>query len=167
MPPPSLLDIPHEILSQIGFQVALSTSPAPGPPSQLVSLLLTHRSIAADLSLQANPSLYADILRATWDTDAVDRRYGRALLADANIAAADLVARWQSLHRIRAYPARRERERGSPRSENSWDQEAGALLMEAAVLLSESGACPSSPGLDLMHSSARAGRRSEPGLGQS
>lgn len=72
----------------------------PGPPSNLVSLLLTCRKFNDSLNQVANPRLYARLFRAKFDTEAIARRFGRAALASRNLAD-ELVRRFVLLGRMR------------------------------------------------------------------
>ncbi|KAL4062895.1 hypothetical protein J3A83DRAFT_1498675 [Scleroderma citrinum] len=62
----------NPVLDLIAFYVAVD--PFLGPPSNLVPLLLTSRSVYNHLCFQHNSSLYASIFRHKFDCAAVERR---------------------------------------------------------------------------------------------
>lgn len=126
-----LLSLPAELLSAIALEVVASQT-APGPP-QLLALLLTHPRLAAALSLKNNTHLYAQILHLTFDTSAVRRRFGRAAITTTSTAAADLVARWECLRRIRRGGQGRLPLAGSPEIDRQVEQD----LLHVWLMLTE------------------------------
>ncbi|KAF9238648.1 hypothetical protein BU15DRAFT_88288 [Melanogaster broomeanus] len=71
-----------------------------GPPSGLLPLLLTCRSIYQSLSFEANPYLYARIFAYIFDTRAAIRRLG-AQVSAPRVLAKELRKRWIYLKLIR------------------------------------------------------------------
>jgi hypothetical protein len=74
MPPLFLLAFPPEILHHIVIS-AISASPI-GPPTVLLSLLLTCQALYVSLSPQNYPSLYVDLFVTQFDSGALVRRLG-------------------------------------------------------------------------------------------
>lgn len=139
--PSPLLALPDELLSQVAFFCALSSTP--GPPSGLVPLLCTHSRLAGCLSSDANPSLYGRILRATWDLAAVRRRYGPDALADVRAESAELRRRWRILQTVRALGD----DVGGWLTAHEADGERllEETMLEVILLLMENGKCGLSP----------------------
>lgn len=69
--------IPADVLEVIAFHGAALNKI--GPPTVLISLLATCRSLNYSLSFQNNRGLYADIFRLKFDTAAPTRRFGPEL----------------------------------------------------------------------------------------
>ncbi|KAA1474136.1 hypothetical protein DENSPDRAFT_840689 [Dentipellis sp. KUC8613] len=98
--PPSLFDaVPHEVLEHIAFYAATTT--VPGPPADLIPLLLVSRKFAAGLSQSANPHLYARIFAAKFDIGALVRRLGPSGTTAPKLAVS-LRRRFAVLRRLRA-----------------------------------------------------------------
>ncbi len=74
--PMSLLALPDHILSLTAYHLALLTPPY-SPPSTLIPLLATCRTLYSRLSLDNNPSLYAALFHVEFDGAAVERRVGK------------------------------------------------------------------------------------------
>jgi len=131
-----LLSLPNELLTNVAFFLATGpTTPAIGPPSALLPLLLAHPILNDALSFAKNPSLYARILYETFDTDAVTRRFGPDVLGDSNKAAGELRSRWILLRRIR-----RGAQDSNPISERQGGlQTIADDLMQVFMLLTENG----------------------------
>ncbi|KAL1408163.1 hypothetical protein Q8F55_004967 [Vanrija albida] len=91
-PPTGLALLPPEILSHIGSFLVAS---ALAPPT---ALLRTCRAVHAALSPAANPNLYADVFRRTYDTAAARRRLARE--PTARDLAAELRTRTRGLSRL-------------------------------------------------------------------
>lgn len=133
-----LLSLPHELLTNVAFHLTSGSSSPPGPPSSLVSLLLTHSTINGTLAFDRNPSLYADILHETFDTGAVVRRYGKEVLGEASLAATELKSRWALLRRIRQ-TAQLD---GDIQATTQQLKEIADDLMQVFMLLTENGTSP-------------------------
>lgn len=127
--PPTLLSLPTELQTAIALELAL-VSPV-GPPG-LTSLLQTHSTLNDALSFGANPCLYSSILHRSWDTAAIDRRYGKETLS-VPVAARELQKRWRLLHRIRAVATRQ-----SSLTEPGGRERAGRDMLAVWLLLTES-----------------------------
>lgn len=67
-----LCTLPHEIIDSIAFELS-ALSPL-GPPSSLISFLLTCQHTRHCLSSHTNPALYARIFKFKFGTSAVERR---------------------------------------------------------------------------------------------
>ncbi|KAJ7699321.1 hypothetical protein B0H17DRAFT_306909 [Mycena rosella] len=90
--------VPQEILERIAFISATDT--VVGPPSALVTLLVTNREINARLSFASNQYLYARIFSSKFDAGPSSRRFtGHSTPA---VLAHELVHRFRVLQRIRA-----------------------------------------------------------------
>lgn len=131
-----LLSLPNELITNVAYYLAIgSTTPSIGPPSALLPLLLAHPTLNDALCFDKNPSLYAQILHETFDTDAVARRFGPDVLGDSTKAAGELRLRWELLHRIRAAA-----EDPVPISEREGGlQTVADDLMQVFMLLTENG----------------------------
>ncbi|KAG6810525.1 hypothetical protein H0H92_011471 [Tricholoma furcatifolium] len=95
---PKLDGVPQEVLEHIAFFTATHT--LIGPPSGLVSLLLTSRKVYSRLSFCSNHHLYAQIYASRFDVGAVKRRLGPNNTTPV-IFAKELPRRFQHLKRIR------------------------------------------------------------------
>ncbi|KIJ60887.1 hypothetical protein HYDPIDRAFT_169933 [Hydnomerulius pinastri MD-312] len=95
----SLELVPQEVLEQIAFFTA--TQSLIGPPTQLLPLLGTSRSIYQSLSFEQNPYLYARIFEYKFDVRAAIRRLGPHVCG-ARILANELRKRLVLLKLIRA-----------------------------------------------------------------
>jgi hypothetical protein len=137
-----LSSLPPEVLTHVAFQLALMPADpsAPfGPPSAVLPLLVVSHSLHDTLSPRTNNQLWADILHATWDTDAVVRRFGPDVFATSRFAAEELRRRWELLARVRDGGT----DRGCARFASSEEARAqvGNDLLEIYLLLTENGAC--------------------------
>jgi len=90
--------VPQEILEQIAF--FLATEEICGPPSSLVSLLLTNRKVNTRLSTKNNPHLYATIFTYKFDVRIAKRRLGDETTS-SELLCAELQRRFTLLKRIR------------------------------------------------------------------
>jgi hypothetical protein len=70
---PNLASLPRSLLSRIAYHLVASSPIL--HPSNLTPLLTTSRAIHSVLSFRRNPRLYHDLYAATFDTDAIIRRY--------------------------------------------------------------------------------------------
>lgn len=86
------------ILSLVAFYLAID--PFVGPPSNLVPLLLTSRTVHDHLSFRHNSSLYAHIFRYKFDTGAIDRRLTQRWTS-APCLAEELRSRFTALNYVR------------------------------------------------------------------
>lgn len=98
--------LPQEVLESVAFFSVTVTDV--GPPSNLLSLLLSCRSIHRALSPDANPHLCARIFEHKFDISAAIRRLGPQI-ATPFILAKELRKRFVYLKRIRAWTASRIR----------------------------------------------------------
>lgn len=103
-----LQSVPQDVLQYIALLT--TSSRVLSPPSDLVPLLLTSRSMYQCLSLQACPHLYASIFRAKFDLAAARRRFHYSELTDSCLAG-ELVQRCRVLQRIRRRDITTERSR--------------------------------------------------------
>ncbi|KZT30073.1 hypothetical protein NEOLEDRAFT_1174412 [Neolentinus lepideus HHB14362 ss-1] len=87
-----------DVLTRIAYYV--STSTIAGPPVDLVSLLLTSKSINISISLPANWKLLADTFKAKFDVQAVHRRLPARWFTD-HCLGKELMKRCQMLQRMR------------------------------------------------------------------
>ncbi|KIJ18312.1 hypothetical protein PAXINDRAFT_167501 [Paxillus involutus ATCC 200175] len=94
----SLRLVPQEVLEHIAFFTATQGL---GPPSDLLPLLRTCRSIYQCLSFEANPCLYARMFEHTFDTRAAIRRLGPHVNTPG-VLANELRKRWTYLKLIKA-----------------------------------------------------------------
>ncbi|WFC98446.1 hypothetical protein MYAM1_001173 [Malassezia yamatoensis] len=100
----SLLEqLPNEILTRIAVYVANRSSG--GPPTDLVHLLSTSRTLYRELKLCTNTRLYAEIFRTAFDIAVIQRRFGRNACCTDQLAA-ELQRRFLALRRIRAFVKR-------------------------------------------------------------
>ncbi|KIK98448.1 hypothetical protein PAXRUDRAFT_823872 [Paxillus rubicundulus Ve08.2h10] len=94
----SLRLVPQEVLEHIAFFTA--THSLLGPPSDLLPLLRTCRSIYQCLSFEANPYLYARVFEYKFDTRAAIRRLGPHVNTP-RVLANELRKRWTYLKPIK------------------------------------------------------------------
>ncbi|KZV63420.1 hypothetical protein PENSPDRAFT_745672 [Peniophora sp. CONT] len=80
---PAFDAVPQEILERIAYFSTQSDDP--GPPSQLLQLLLVNRRTLSSLSLHSTPHLYARIFADKFDADAHLRRIGPVSASDLAI----------------------------------------------------------------------------------
>lgn len=98
--PPSLTNIPPEILDEIAFHTVLFPKASKlGPPCDLHSLLLTCKAVHESLSTSC--ALLARIFRCQFDYAALARRFSPSWLT-SNVLADQLKTRWTILKRIRS-----------------------------------------------------------------
>ncbi|KAG8952156.1 hypothetical protein FRC04_005156 [Tulasnella sp. 424] len=98
--PPSLTNIPPEILDEIAFHTVLIPKASKlGPPCDLHSLLLTCKAVHESLSTSC--ALLARIFRCQFDYAALARRFSPSWLT-SNVLADQLKTRWTILKRIRS-----------------------------------------------------------------
>ncbi|KAF5375391.1 hypothetical protein D9615_007940 [Tricholomella constricta] len=91
---PCLETIPRDVLQHIAY--LLATASPTEPPRHLLPLLLTSSKIHRALNVHDSPHLYANIFRATFDTDhALHSRLTDSMLAD------ELLVRHRILWRTR------------------------------------------------------------------
>ncbi|KAG1740669.1 hypothetical protein EDB19DRAFT_1708301 [Suillus lakei] len=91
--------LPQEVMENIAFFLATTTDV--GPPSDLLPLLLSCRSIYRALSLDANLHLCARIFEHQFDLSAAIRRLGHQI-ATPDVLSKELRKRFVYLKRIRA-----------------------------------------------------------------
>ncbi|KAG2078451.1 hypothetical protein BDR04DRAFT_1041411 [Suillus decipiens] len=91
--------LPQEVMENIGFFAATTT--VVGPPSDLLPLLLSCRSIYRALSLDTNFHLCARIFQYKFDLSAAVRRLGQQI-ATPDVLSKELHKRFVYLKRIRA-----------------------------------------------------------------
>ncbi|TFY82736.1 hypothetical protein EWM64_g1265, partial [Hericium alpestre] len=92
--------LPHEILERVaGFAALPFAADDPHPPV-LLPLLLTSRTLYARLCPHNNLHLIVNFFHATFDTSALERRFGDHRLTHINLAA-ECIRRCAVLHRIR------------------------------------------------------------------
>ncbi|KAG2151014.1 uncharacterized protein EDB93DRAFT_316413 [Suillus bovinus] len=91
--------LPQEVMENIAFFAATTTDV--GPPSDLLPLLLSCRSIYRALSLDANLHLCARIFEYKFDLNAAVRRLGQQI-ATPDVLSKELRKRFVYLKRIRA-----------------------------------------------------------------
>ncbi|TFK51207.1 hypothetical protein OE88DRAFT_1735149 [Heliocybe sulcata] len=97
--PPLRLDtLCDDVLTRIAYHV--STSTVAGPPTDLLSLLLTSKSIHNKISIPGNWKLLADTFRAKFDGEAVQGRFAERWSTDRCLGK-ELVKRCYMLKRIR------------------------------------------------------------------
>lgn len=94
----TLETIPHEVLEHVAYFAG--TQQIVGPPTDILSLLLTSHTIHTALSPATNPHLYARIFEAKFDVDALRERMD-GTLPSANEVSVELQARCLALQRIR------------------------------------------------------------------
>ncbi|ORX36504.1 hypothetical protein BD324DRAFT_580977 [Kockovaella imperatae] len=110
--------LPDNVLSIIAYHIVVNDHGVGSSPSHLLPFLYTSRSIYSKLSFRANPQLYNNLFRATFDHAALMRRYkwmvkhlasmaGRGrntydLFSDSESWAEDYKARWITARRMRA-----------------------------------------------------------------
>lgn len=81
---PSLSHAPLEILERIALEVVLATPL--GPPSSIIPILLTCKTINHALKFDNNPAFYAKVYLGKFDTSAARRRLGPSCLRSSNLA---------------------------------------------------------------------------------
>ncbi|KAG2130356.1 hypothetical protein DEU56DRAFT_815559 [Suillus clintonianus] len=91
--------LPQEVMENIAFFSATTTDV--GPPSDLIPLLLSCKSIYLALSLDTNPHLCARIFEHKFDLSAAVRRMGQQI-ATPDVLSKELRKRFVYLKRIRA-----------------------------------------------------------------
>ena len=128
--------VPQEILERIAYFSAQSNHP--GPPSQLLQLLLVNRRILSALSLHSTPHLYARIFADKFDAHAHLRRIGPVSASDLAI---ELRRRFIVLRRIRAQEGCwiNEQEGSEPFSEADLRQLYETLLTSYVMMLENDG----------------------------
>ena len=89
-----------EILERIAFHSGADHNFVPGPPTHLVPLLCTSRTIHDVLSFRRNSHLYADLFRVKFDYDAPTRRLGKHWLTTPCLSS-ELRKRFAALKRIK------------------------------------------------------------------
>ena len=94
----SLERFPPEILERVALSVVEERFL--GPPSDLLALLNTSRTINWALSSENNSNLYAKVFALKFDTAAASRRLGLRWLTSKSIAS-ELRLRFQALQRVR------------------------------------------------------------------
>ncbi|KAI0035162.1 hypothetical protein K488DRAFT_43975, partial [Vararia minispora EC-137] len=99
----ALLRLPNEILENIALELALSSPArgAVGPPSPIILLLLTCRSLYARLSWRWTDVLWARIYKAQFDTTAPRRRFGVHVYSSPFLAK-QLRDTWTALRSLKA-----------------------------------------------------------------
>ena len=96
MSPLSFLSLPYEVTVRIALETACID--VIGPPTHLLSLLLTCKAVYA--ALTRPPDLYGRIFKAKFDTTAARRRFGPIALVSKNLSA-QLKSYCLTLQRIR------------------------------------------------------------------
>jgi hypothetical protein len=89
-----------EILERIAFHTGADRNFVPGPPTHLVPLLCTSRTIHDILSFRRNSHLYADLFRVKFDCGAPTRRLGKHWLTTPCLSS-ELRKRFTALKRIK------------------------------------------------------------------
>ncbi|KAI5122553.1 hypothetical protein M0805_005280 [Coniferiporia weirii] len=90
-----------ESISRIALYMAIDDDPLPGPPSAILPLALTSRTIAHSLSLNDNSPLLSEVFRLKFDHAAAFRRLGTVGLTTVHLSS-ELRRRCRMLKRIRA-----------------------------------------------------------------
>ena len=76
MMPASRLDaMPNHVLAIVAYHLVVDDRGLGGHPSAIIPLLLSNRKIYDKISFAANPQLYNNLFRATFDYAALNRRY--------------------------------------------------------------------------------------------
>ncbi len=91
--------LPQEVLDEVAY--LLGSDNFYGPPSSLMSLVLTSRHLYSRLSFRLNHHLYASIFRFKFDTAAAEARFGSDRLTSWALAD-ELRRRCIVLKRLRA-----------------------------------------------------------------
>jgi hypothetical protein len=89
-----------EILERIAFFTGADRHFVPGPPTHLVPLLCTSRTIHDVLAFRRNSHLYADLFRVKFDCGAPTRRLGKHWLTTSCLSS-ELRKRFMALKRIK------------------------------------------------------------------
>ncbi|PAV16111.1 hypothetical protein PNOK_0773100 [Pyrrhoderma noxium] len=89
-----------ELITRIALFVIEDGEPL-GPPSSILSLTVTNRTLYQKLSLNENSALLADIFRIKFDTSVIKRRFCECNLTSTNLAV-ELKKRCLVLRRIRS-----------------------------------------------------------------
>lgn len=90
-----------ELISRIAILMLSEGGFSPGPPSALLPLTLTCRSINHSLSLNHNSTLLAEVFRLGFDTFAISNRFPSHALSAIHYAE-ELKRRCKALRRIKA-----------------------------------------------------------------
>lgn len=89
-----------ELITRIALFVIEDGEPL-GPPSSILPLTVTNRTLYQKLSLNENSALLADIFRIKFDTSVIKRRFRECNLTSTNLAV-ELKKRCLVLRRIRS-----------------------------------------------------------------
>ena len=89
-----------ELITRIALFVIEDGEPL-GPPSSILPLTVTNRTLYQKLSLNENSALLADIFRIKFDTSVIKRRFHECNLTSTNLAV-ELKKRCLVLRRIRS-----------------------------------------------------------------